>query len=119
MGPMGGRRGGSVHRSETRDVHTGALSERELDVLEALANGESGPDAARRLGISHSTLRDHLIHAMFKLGAHDRPSAMALAARLGLVASTSPTATRQSRVLGRPARAHRAPGQGLDLGPAS
>jgi DNA-binding CsgD family transcriptional regulator len=81
-----------VHRTDTREAH-GPLSERELDVLEALANGESSADAAKHLGMSHNALRDHLLHAMFKLGAQDRSSAMALAVRLHLVAPGSPVAS--------------------------
>ncbi|MEO7429664.1 MAG: response regulator transcription factor, partial [Acidimicrobiales bacterium] len=66
------------------------LSRRELDVLEALACGESTLDAARRLCISNNTVRNHLARAMLKLGVHDRLSAVAEAMRLGLVAPRLP-----------------------------
>ena len=66
------------------------LSERELDVLEALARGESTVTAAERLCISHSTLRNHLSRAMLKLGVHDRLAAVSEAIRLGLVAPHLP-----------------------------
>jgi DNA-binding NarL/FixJ family response regulator len=66
------------------------LSRRELDVLEALACGESTLDAARRLCISNNTVRNHLARAMLKLGVHDRLAAVAEAIRLGLVAPRLP-----------------------------
>lgn len=66
------------------------LSRRELDVLEALAWGESTIEASRRLCISHNTLRNHLSRAMLKLGVHDRLAAVSEAVRLGLVAPRLP-----------------------------
>jgi DNA-binding NarL/FixJ family response regulator len=66
------------------------LSRRELDVLEALACGESTLEAARRLCISNNTVRNHLARAMLKLGVHDRLSAVAEATRLELVAPRLP-----------------------------
>ena len=66
------------------------LSRRELDVLEALACGESTADVARRLCISGNTVRNHLSHAMLKLGVHNRLEAVSKATRLGLVAPVLP-----------------------------
>ena len=66
------------------------LSARELDVVEALACGESTHSAAVRLCISHNTLRNHLSRAMLKLGVHDRLGAVSEAVRLGLVAPRLP-----------------------------
>jgi DNA-binding NarL/FixJ family response regulator len=66
------------------------LSRRELDVLEALACGVSTLEAARRLCISHNTVRNHLARAMLKLGVHDRLAAVAEAIRRGLVAPQLP-----------------------------
>ncbi|MGQ0830242.1 MAG: response regulator [Microthrixaceae bacterium] len=72
------------------------LSRRELDVLEALACGESTLAAARRLCISNNTVRNHLARAMLKLGVHDRLSAVSEAIRLGLVAPRLPGSTQGS-----------------------
>jgi DNA-binding NarL/FixJ family response regulator len=66
------------------------LSDREIDVLEALARGESTQAAAERLCISHHTLRNHLAKAMLKLHVHDRLSAVAEGIRLGLVSPQLP-----------------------------
>jgi DNA-binding NarL/FixJ family response regulator len=78
-------------RAGRSDVErTNDLSSRELDVLEALACGESTVDAARRLHISNNTVRNHLARAMLKLGVHDRLAAVATAVHLGLVAPRLP-----------------------------
>lgn len=61
------------------------LTRRELDILEALAHGESTLDAAARLHISHNTVRNHLARTMLKLGVHDRLAAVAEGIRLGLI----------------------------------
>lgn len=75
-------------RSET--VRRDELSRRELDVLEALAWGQSTVEAAERLCISNNTVRNHLARAMLKLGVHDRLAAVSEAIRLGLVAPRLP-----------------------------
>ena len=71
-------------------VRANELSRRELDVLEALAWGESTVEAGRRLCISNNTVRNHLARAMLKLGVHDRLAAVTEATRLGLVAPRLP-----------------------------
>lgn len=68
----------------------GELSEREIEVLEALASGDTSKVAAGRLGMSHNTLRNHLSRAMLKLGVHDRLGAVTEAMRLGLIAPARP-----------------------------
>ncbi len=75
-------------RSET--TRRDELSRRELDVLEALAWGQSTVEAAERLCISNNTVRNHLARAMLKLGVHDRLAAVSEAIRLGLVAPRLP-----------------------------
>lgn len=81
-----------LHRGGARLGARTDLSRRELDVLEALACGESTLEAADRLCISSNTLRNHLAHAMLKLGVHSRVAAVAEAIRLGLVAPKLPGA---------------------------
>jgi DNA-binding NarL/FixJ family response regulator len=68
------------------------LSPRELDVLEALAAGESARAAAAHLCMSQNTLRNHLSRAMLKLGAHDRLGAVTEAMRRGLISPRLPAA---------------------------
>ncbi len=59
------------------------LTPRERDVLQLLAEGETSPSAAERLGISKSTLRTHVEKMRIKLGVNTRAALVALGFRLG------------------------------------
>ena len=61
------------------------LTQRELDVLELLAEGLPHEEIGRRLGISSETVRTHLRKASGRLGAATRTQAVATALRLGLM----------------------------------
>jgi DNA-binding CsgD family transcriptional regulator len=61
------------------------LSDRELEVLRLASDGLSGPEIADRLVISPSTVKTHFENVYEKLGVSDRPSAVALALRRGLI----------------------------------
>lgn len=61
------------------------LSPRELDVLRAVAHGDSNKEAAQRLGISPATVRTHLEHVFEKLACSSRAAATLKAASLGLL----------------------------------
>lgn len=61
------------------------LTERELDVLRQLAEGNRNKDIASHLFISEETVKVHVRHIMEKLGANDRTQAMAIAARRGII----------------------------------
>jgi DNA-binding NarL/FixJ family response regulator len=58
-----------------------ALSPREREILGLLADGESGPEIARRLFLSIETVRTHIRNAATKLGARTRVQAVALLVR--------------------------------------
>ena len=60
------------------------LSERELEVLRLLASELSGPQIARRLMVSLSTLRTHTQNIYGKLGVNNRQAAVRRAQELGL-----------------------------------
>lgn len=62
-----------------------ALSDRELEVLRAVASGLSNADAARRLYLSPFTVKKHLENIYGKLGVHNRTEAIVQAQRLGLL----------------------------------
>jgi DNA-binding CsgD family transcriptional regulator len=62
-----------------------ALTERELEVLALAAAGSSGPEIARRLTISPTTVKTHFENIYEKLRAPDRASAVAIALRRGLI----------------------------------
>lgn len=64
------------------------LSDRELEVLELLVTGQTNAEIARELGVSMKTAGHHVSHILTKLGARSRTEAAALAARLGLTATS-------------------------------
>ena len=49
-----------------------ALSAREIEVLELVAQGKSNKSIASELWISETTVKSHLLHIYGKLGARDR-----------------------------------------------
>jgi DNA-binding NarL/FixJ family response regulator len=85
--------GGSHNRTEENHVasafrrkeFTEALTEREREVLELLAEGLSNKGIAQRLGISDQTAKFHVASIAGKLGARNRTEAVRLALRQGLI----------------------------------
>jgi DNA-binding NarL/FixJ family response regulator len=61
------------------------ISQRELEVLELVAQGASNRDAAARLFVSEATVKTHLMHIYGKLGVNDRAAAVAEAFNRGLL----------------------------------
>lgn len=61
------------------------LTDRELEVLEAVARGERSKEVASRLGISERTVKAHLASIYNKLGVDSRAAAIAVAAQKGLL----------------------------------
>lgn len=68
-----------------------ALSPREEEVLRELAHGRTGPEIAKSLAITHTTVRNHVQHILQKLGVHSKTEAVTLAYRRRLVALPAPT----------------------------
>ena len=62
-----------------------ALTPRERDVLELLAEGLANKAIARRLGLSDQTIKSHLAAIAGKLGAANRTDAVRRAVRRGLI----------------------------------
>lgn len=62
-----------------------ALTEREMEVLRLVAEGNRNRDIAERLFISEETVKVHVKHIMEKLGASDRTQAVAIAQRRGII----------------------------------
>jgi DNA-binding NarL/FixJ family response regulator len=65
------------------------LSERELEVLALIAQGETNRGAAARLFISEATVKTHLLHIYAKLDVNDRAAAVATAYERGLLTPRS------------------------------
>lgn len=74
--------GGPAHRA-----HLGAppLTERELEVIKALARGMSDRQIANSLGISEKTVRNHTSNIYRKLHIFDRTQAVIYAVREGVI----------------------------------
>jgi LuxR family maltose regulon positive regulatory protein len=64
------------------------LSERELEVLELLAEGLTNQEIASRLFLALNTVKAHTRNIYGKLGAHSRTQAVARARALGVLPST-------------------------------
>ena len=61
------------------------LTDRELEVLAAVARGERSKEIASHLGISERTIKAHLASIYNKLGVDSRAAAIAVAAQKGLL----------------------------------
>ena len=62
-----------------------ALSHRETQVLQLVADGLSNHDISRRLYLSQATIKTHLVHIYDKLGVDSRTAAVAAARDRGLI----------------------------------
>jgi DNA-binding NarL/FixJ family response regulator len=76
----------AVPASTTFARDAGALTTRELEVLEMLAEGLSNRAIAARLKISRNTVKFHVAAVLDKLGARSRTEAVTLGVRQGLIA---------------------------------
>jgi DNA-binding NarL/FixJ family response regulator len=72
-------------RQVSQPAPAGALTARERDVLDLLAQGNPNKTIARALSISERTVKFHVTAIMHKLGAENRTEAVTLAAQRGLI----------------------------------
>jgi DNA-binding NarL/FixJ family response regulator len=61
------------------------ISDREVEVLQLIADGCSTPEVAAQLYISQKTVKNHLASIYQKLDARDRTQAVLAAVRMGIV----------------------------------
>ncbi|GHI86502.1 response regulator [Streptomyces xanthophaeus] len=62
-----------------------ALTKRELEVLQLVADGLSNQQISKRLFLSQATVKSHLVHIYAKLGVDSRTSAVAAAGSRRLI----------------------------------
>lgn len=62
-----------------------ALTSREIEILQQVAEGNRNRDIAERFFISEGTVKVHVKHIMEKLGANDRTQAITIAVRRGII----------------------------------
>lgn len=63
------------------------LTEREKEVLVAVANGDRNKEIAYRLGVTERTIKAHLTNIYNKLGVDSRAAAVSVAIQRGIVAN--------------------------------
>lgn len=77
--------GKSKSQSPSRELTIRELSDREVEVLQHVADGKSNKEVANALTISEKTVKAHLRSIFRKLEVGDRAQAVATAMRRGLV----------------------------------
>lgn len=68
-----------------RRVPTDNLSQREMDVLRLIVAGNSNKEIADHLGLTESTIKNHVNSLLAKLHVHDRTQAVTTALKRGIV----------------------------------
>jgi DNA-binding NarL/FixJ family response regulator len=71
-------------RRAAEDPRLSTLTERELEVLRAVATGLTNNEIAQDLHLSESTVKTHVSRALTKIGARDRVQAVIIAYDVGL-----------------------------------
>lgn len=70
-----------------RGTRTDALTSREIEVLRAVASGNTNTEVAAALHISTATVKTHLLHIYDKLGVSDRAAAVSRAYQTGVLST--------------------------------
>lgn len=72
-------------RPQANDTLAEPLSDREMEVLQLMAKGQSNKEIGRSLWIGETTVKTHVSHILRKLGQADRTQAVLAAVKAGLV----------------------------------
>lgn len=79
-----------AQRARRREGPLDRLTDREREILAAMARGDATATLARRLRLSANTVRSHVGNIYAKLGVHNRLEAVALARSEGLASPSGP-----------------------------
>ncbi len=82
---ISGNHGNPGHTGVLAEELRGTLSDREMEVLQLMAQGLSNKEIGRALWIGETTVKTHVSHILRKMGQADRTQAVLTAVRLGLV----------------------------------
>jgi DNA-binding NarL/FixJ family response regulator len=82
--PLAPKAATEILAARSSTAHSGALTAREREVLQLVADGLANKQIARRLGISEKTVKGHLTQVFQTLGVTDRTQAALWAERNGL-----------------------------------
>jgi DNA-binding NarL/FixJ family response regulator len=74
-----------VARTLAEHFSSDSLTEREVEVLQRIAEGGRNRDIGEYLSISEETVKVHVKHIMDKLGASDRTQSVAIGVRRGVI----------------------------------
>jgi NarL family two-component system response regulator YdfI len=74
-----------AHLGGTKSSQPSPLSEREMEVLGLMAQGQANKEIAHQLSISERTVKAHVTSILNKLGVNSRTEAVAVALRQGLL----------------------------------
>jgi len=77
-------RSGRFERNAAAQASLG-LTAREMEVLDAIAEGQSNKEIARTLGVSPNTVKTHITHLFEKLDVSRRVQALEKSRQLGLI----------------------------------
>lgn len=73
--------------SPAADRASGPLSEREVEILQAIANGRSTTEIGAAFDITEHTVRSHVKRMFTKLGVHSKAEAVTKGVHLGLIST--------------------------------
>ncbi len=77
----------TFQHSSTPEIKTEALTEREIEVLRLVAQGESNPKIAEHLCVTVNTIKTHLKNILSKLQLENRTQVATYAVQSGLVST--------------------------------
>lgn len=78
-----------LHPDVAQEIAVNAISDpltdREVEILQLLANGQANKEISRSLGLAETTVKAHLRNIFEKLDVQDRTQAVTFAARRGII----------------------------------